>query len=84
MAAIDHNGFRIRGSISQAAIGADWRLTVSTQTLDLAVIDDDDETHVENHSSTIPFNEAPSEAAVTVRLQEMVDGVFDNIPVPTP
>jgi hypothetical protein len=83
MTPIEKDGFRISGSISQPALNADWTLTAWIQVADAAVVDDPDETATFNVSTKVPFNEAPNEAAVTAKLQGLVDHVFDNF-VPTP
>lgn len=84
MTPIELRGFRINGSISQSAIGADWRLLVSTQVVDRDLVDDDDESAATSISVTVPFNEADSEDAAAARLQTLVDQVYDTIPTPAP
>ena len=84
MTPIELRGFRINGSISQSAMGADWRLLVSTQVVDRDLIDDNDESASTSVSMTVPFNEADSEALATARLQTLVDQVYATIPTPAP
>ena len=82
---IAKDGFTINGKITQSASGADWKITCYTALTDAGVVDDPDETAYYSLTQTVPFNEAPSESAITARLQATVDNVFDNeIPVPTP
>ena len=83
MTPVDKDGFQIRGSIYQPSIGADWTISVSLYRADLAAIDDADESATFTASSKVPFNEAGDEAAITVKLQALVDMVFDTY-VPAP
>lgn len=85
MTPIEHQGFRISGTITQGSLNGDWKITVWTQLINAAVVDDPDETAQVNISITKPFNEAPSEAAITTAMQELVNKVFDDfIPSPAP
>jgi hypothetical protein len=76
---VEKDGFRINASLSSPAEGANWALSVSTQLVDAAVVDDNDEAARFTASSlTVPFNEAPDLASATAKLQALVDLVFDQ------
>jgi hypothetical protein len=78
MTPVPKDGFEIRGTITQPAIGADWSLSANIIKTDLDAIDDPDETATFSASAKVPFNEAPDEASVTAKLQDLVDMIYDR------
>lgn len=78
------NGFRINASMSSASQGADWVFSVTITLVDSAIVDAEDQTATVNVTSTrVPFNEAPTLAIATAKLQAVADMVFDQF-VPSP
>lgn len=86
VAPVDKNHFRISITLSQANATADWVssiacLQIAGETASIPV--EDRVAPLASHNVTIPFNDAPSVAAVTAKLQAYVDAIYDNL-VPTP
>lgn len=81
---VGRDGFEIRGSVTQLTAGGDWSVNLNTAIVDRDAVDDNDESWRAGGTETIPFNEAPGETEMLARLQSLVDGIFDRIPVPTP
>lgn len=74
-------GWRISGTVTHSSPPTgNYTFSLSVLPLNHEEIDDEDEAHRDPASGTIPFNEAPTFAALVARIQEEVDAMFDNIP----
>lgn len=78
---IVERGWRIQGTVTQQNATSNWTYALTVVIATAAEIDDEDEAHSSPRNGTLVFNEYPSIVAVYPRIQEIVDDMFDNLPV---